>query len=1121
MASKFQHVVSFILNAQQNAGFKAVFSKAQQEFSRLGKEIQTLDRLQKDVSAYQTQQSAIEKTRERLEKLQERYALYDKAIAEATGPTAALELEQSKLEQRIGDTTATLERQNQRLTATGERLKEAGVNTADLSGKSQELSEKIQHLRAEQEKAAEGARTFGEKAAAGFSAAGDALAAAGIVEALGLIANETARNIKAAMEYETVMAGVRRTVGGSEESIAALGKNFRELSTDIPITTSELGQIAETAGQLGIAKSAVGDFTTVMAKLSTTTDLTSESAATLLAQFANITGTTDYQRLGSTVAELGDATATTASKVVEMSQGLAASATLAGMAETDILAISAAVGSLGIESQAGSTAMSTLISTLHKAVETGEGLADFAAVSNMSAAEFKTAWGEDAAGALDRFIQGLNDTERNGRSAVVILDELGITNVRQTKAILGLASAGDLLSGTIAQAGHAWAANTALQEKAGVMYGTTESRLKMLQNAYNSLRITLGEQFTPELRGIMDAGTQVLGAVEDFVSENPQLVKAVTAFSTVALGAAGAIMTVNAAVKAFKALDMAAAFTSVPGMAVMALGALAAVAAASWELADAGSEALDAWDALTDAHRDALQVYQDSAAAIDSEAENTLGLLSSLQELSGQSEKTAAEQEQIAEICQRLNAAVPNLSLSYDAQADSLEGLTGSLDDYIESLYQAQRREKDVGRLVELRGGIGETSAALAEATVKADELQAEFDRMAAEGSDVFSIQQELTAYKVRVAELTALLTEEQAEYDRLTSSVNDYRAAQREAEENTGALPAVLANTKAELELLAAAYNEAYEAAYGSISGQYELWDKAAKVSAASVGSINAALDSQADYWKKYNDNLQALADRSAGIEGLGELIGSFADGSSSSVNAAAGMARATDKELKAMVQKWQDLQAQQEQTSQTLALVAADVPGQMEELTKAVASGVEGMAMPETSAESARETIQAFIDQANSMTPWVRSAYAGLGQTAADALGLDLSRRYEPLTGSERRERGYASGTRNAAPGYAWVGENGPEIVLFGGGEQVLTAAESAAISGSNIQEAQPLQALPLPAAASTSPIQLVFHVDGGASPEAVESIREYVESRDFEERVRDVFDMAQADARRRTMI
>lgn len=41
----------------------------------------------------------------------------------------------------------------------------------------------------------------------------------------------------------------------------------------------------------------------------------------------------------------------------------------------------------------------------------------------------------------------------------------------------------------------------------------------------------------------------------------------------------------------------------------------------------------------------------------------------------------------------------------------------------------------------------------------------------------------------------------------------------------------------------------------------------------------------------------------------------------------------------------------------------------------------------------------------------------------------------------------KGYATGTASAAAGYAWVGENGPELVKFSGGEEVLTASQSMA--------------------------------------------------------------------------
>ena len=99
--------------------------------------------------------------------------------------------------------------------------------------------------------------------------------------------------------------------------------------------------------------------------------------------------------------------------------------------------------------------------------------------------------------------------------------------------------------------------------------------------------------------------------------------------------------------------------------------------------------------------------------------------------------------------------------------------------------------------------------------------------------------------------------------------------------------------------------------------------------------------------------------------------------------------------------------------------------------------------MSMPDQAEESARRTIQAFINEANTMMPIVQEAYAMLGHAAADALGVDL----KVVPRSERMwyediSRGYASGTSNAPPGWAWVGEEGPELMRMHGGETVLPA-------------------------------------------------------------------------------
>ncbi len=627
---------------------QGAFKSAQANITALQREVMSLSKQQGDIAAYQKQQKAVDKTRERLKLLQEQYKILKDEMDKNGEASASLKMKVAEKESKINSETRALQENEAALQAQGNALQEAGINTNNLSSASQELASQLENLRSEQEAADQAAQEMGTSMAEGAEAIAEMVAAAGMMKVFQAGYEALRQCTEASIEFESSMAAVKRTVGGSDAFLAQLGEDFKALSTEIPITTQDLTQIATTAGQLGIAQDKVQSFTEVMAKLATTTDLSAESAATMLAQFANITGLTDYERLGSVVAELGDATATTASKVVEMSQGMAAAASQAGMSSTDIMTISAAVGSLGIEAQAGSTSMSTLISTLYKAIETGEGLENFASIANMTADQFKKAWGENAVGAMNAFIQGLNDTERNGKSAIVILDELGITNVRQTKAILGLASAGSLLSNTIAQANNAWTQNTALTAKASVMYGATESKLVMLGNGFNNLKIAIGDAFTPAVGAGAAALTDLMRPVTEFIQKNPALVRAVTAgigvIAAATVGIVGFTAVVRIATKVNAMFTASMAATLGPVLAIAA--GIAAVTAGVILLADAFKTSQESMEDL-DAEFDGLnadfrkQSHIRSLCSeykqLQSELHNTAG---ATEELTGLDKKT-------------------------------------------------------------------------------------------------------------------------------------------------------------------------------------------------------------------------------------------------------------------------------------------------------------------------------------------------------------------------------------------------------------------------------------------------------------------------------------------------
>lgn len=961
---------------------------------------------------------------------------------------------------------------------------------------------------------ADSAESFGSRATQAVDAVSSVLAAAGISAALKEIKEGFDECVQASMDFESAITGVAKTTNLTDEELADMSDAIKAMSTEIPASTTEIAAVAEAAGQLGIQKDALLDFTRVMTMLGTATNMTAEDAATALARFANITGMSadNYDRLGAVIVDLGNNFATTESEITQMGTRLASGGKLAGLTEPQIMALAAAMSSVGIEAEAGGTAMTQTLNAIEKAVATGEdSLQSFADVAGMSADSFAEMWNTDALGALTAFIRGLGNLDEQGESAVLVLEYLGLTGIRQSNMLKSLALAADQMDSAVQTANTAWDENIALTNEANKRYATTQSKLDMMQNAYNNLKVAVGDAFTPALRDAYDAGTDVLNVLGEFVQENPALVKGVVTFTGVVGGATVALTAYAAISKVIKALDTATMFGGAVGPIMLGVTAVAALTAGIVALSDASKDdAVPSVRELTEAARELDSAMSDARAACDDTVTTTEAsanvannYIDRLDELNSLSKLSAEQQREYHGILVMLTQTVPDLANYIDLETDTINGGTEALrantqawkDNAIAQAYQEQLTEiysKNADVLIEaeknkigLRDAEGKLAVAqkaqndeferqnrlYQEANQKVQEyfeetgLVTDANMWLGETTDelnwkleqnaqaVMEAQDAVDAYQkaidkdndaLQAAQDEIALAEEAVQ--NLTTATEDSTTATEDASRGYGELNTEISSVKERVEALQQAYQEAYKAAAESVQGQYALWQQADSIVATSASSINSNLQGQITHWQTYNDNLASLRDRAGDIEGLTEMIGSFADGSSDSVNAVAGMAAASDEELAAMVESWNKLREEQNKAAEDIADFRTGFSETMDAISGDLEATIDDMDLGTEAAEAGRATIQGFIDGATGMLSTVQSAYSQLGYAALAALSRNVQNNNS--VASSRRMSGfsrYASGTTSAETGLALVGEEGPEFVMMHGGEAVLNAADT----------------------------------------------------------------------------
>lgn len=265
-------------------------------------------------------------------------------------------------------------------------------------------------------------------------------------------------------------------------------------------------------------------------------------------------------------------------------------------------------------------------------------------------------------------------------------------------------------------------------------------------------------------------------------------------------------------------------------------------------------------------------------------------------------------------------------------------------------------------------------------------------------------------------------------------------------------AISEVWAAKEEEINQLAQAYDEAYTAIRTDLDGMFGLFEEAS-INLENTLSLDAAIDnleSQIDYFNQYEEALSQLSDMGVDnsiIEQLDpEQAVAFAQQLEQLGEIDASQAAAKIEELNGSFDK---LSEAKDKVAEKMADVETEFSEKLDDIKKRLGEAVDDMELGKEAADSAKLTMDGYISQLKSSGDTAVQQAQSIASRITAALSVDVSSAVSNAAAAVRgftaNVNAYASGTLSAEPGIALVGEEGPELVRFKGGETVYTADET----------------------------------------------------------------------------
>ncbi len=634
--------------------------------------------------------------------------------------------------------------------ATGQAANSAGI----LSEKTTETEKNLDEAAEAARKASEEVEKFGDKSEEtgkqseesskkgrdGIKELQGVLASAGIAATLNEIKNGFFDCSEAAAQFETSTAMVATIADTSQKSLSSISKEVRSYSNETGEAASDMAEATYQAISASINTADAAAFAGTATKLAVGGFTSATTAVDVLTTAINA-----YGLAASDATQLSDYLITTQNlgktSVDQLAQSVGKVIPLASAYNVQMDNLSSAYAVLTANGIATAESGTYLKSMLNELGDTGSGVSEV--LLNSTGKTFAQLMEQGySLGDVMAMLGNAVDGDSTAFNALWNSTEAGI-------GALSLFNAGADKYNSVLESMRTSAGAT---EKAySTMADTTDKSKQRMENAFNNLKISVGDVLNPALTQVYEGFTNVFAGMSDFVDEHPAVVAAISAITVGVGGFTGALAAYNLATTAAKFVTEAFTATLAANPYVLAAAGIVAVTAAAVTLtgvlitqsdeyegmtatcrdqydelqrlndqynaaceqygenSDAANslryqldqlndefeanrqtvkEFVAECDGLVESHNKVMDAYNSSTSSIKDQELGTLALTQRLGELASQNTQTTASYTEMKAIIDQLNADVPGLGLTYD-------GVTESVDATVEAIKKAAKAQAD------------------------------------------------------------------------------------------------------------------------------------------------------------------------------------------------------------------------------------------------------------------------------------------------------------------------------------------------------------------------------------------------------------------------------------------